>query len=97
MICFLEILPFLKKGVIVHFHDIYLPYDYPQFMCDRFYNEQYMLAAFILSNPGKFKTILPNYFISEDAELAQIISPMWNHPNLNNIETHGGSFWLQVN
>lgn len=97
MICFLELLPFLKKGVIVHIHDIYLPFDYPQFMCDRFYNEQYMLAAFILANPEKFKTILPNYFISEDAELAKIISPMWNHPNLTNVEKHGGSFWLQIN
>lgn len=97
MICFLELLPFLKKGVLVHFHDIYLPFDYPQFMCDRFYNEQYVLAAFILANPAKFKTILPNYFISEDAELSKIISPMWNHPNLINVEKHGGSFWLQIN
>jgi hypothetical protein len=97
MICFLELLPLLKKGVIVHIHDIYLPFDYPQFMCDRFYNEQYMLAAFILANPEKFKTILPNYFISEDVELAKIISPMWNHPNLTNVEKHGGSFWLQIN
>lgn len=97
MICFLELLPFLKKGVIVQIHDIYLPYDYPQFMCDRFYNEQYMLAAFILANPEKFKTILPNYFISEDAELAKIISPVWNHPNVADVEKHGGSFWLQIN
>jgi hypothetical protein len=97
MICFLELLPLLKKGVIVHIHDIYLPFDYPQFMCDRFYNEQYMLAAFIIANPEKFKTILPNYFISEDVELAKIISPMWNHPNLINVEKHGGSFWLQIN
>lgn len=96
MICFLELLPFLKKGVIVHFHDIYLPYDYPQFMCDRFYNEQYVLAAFILADPEKFKTILPNYFISEDTELSKIISPMWDHPNLTNVEKHGGSFWLQI-
>jgi hypothetical protein len=97
MICFLELLPLLKKGVIVHFHDIYLPYDYPQFMCDRFYNEQYMLAAFILANPEKFNTILPNFFISEDKILSSIISPIWDHPNLSNVEKHGGSFWLQIN
>lgn len=96
-ICFLELLPYLRKGVIVHFHDIYLPYDYPQFMCDRFYNEQYMLAAFILANPQKYKTILPNYFISEDKELRNLIAPLWNHPNLLNVERHGGSFWLQIN
>ncbi|HNA64026.1 MAG TPA: hypothetical protein PKZ51_04845, partial [Saprospiraceae bacterium] len=43
MVFFLEVLPKLKKGVIVHLHDIYLPYDYPQFMCNRFYSEQYGL------------------------------------------------------
>lgn len=96
MICFLEILPFLKKGVIVHFHDIYIPFDYPQFMCDRFYNEQYMLSSFIIANPEKFKCILPNYFISEDEELSKIISPVWNHPNLRSVEKHGGSFWIQI-
>jgi len=95
-VCFLELLPYLKKGVIVHVHDIYLPYDYPQFMCDRFYNEQYVLAAFVLANPSKYKTILPNYFISEDKELSEIISPMWNHSNLKNVERHGGSYWLMI-
>lgn len=93
----MELIPFLKKGVIVHIHDIYLPYDYPQFMCDRFYNEQYMLAAFILANPIKYKTILPCYFISEDIELAKTISPVWSHTNLTNVEKHGGSYWLMIN
>lgn len=97
MICFLELLPYLKKGVIVHIHDIYLPYDYPQFMCDRFYNEQYMLAAFILANPEKYVTILPNFFISEDEALSKVIAPIWDHPNLANVEKHGGSYWLKIN
>lgn len=96
MICFMEILPFLKKGVIVHFHDIYIPYDYPQFMCDRFYNEQYMLSAFLLTDPSKYNVILPNYFISEDKELASVLKQVWEHPNLKNVEKHGGSFWLQI-
>jgi hypothetical protein len=93
---FMEILPKLKKGVIVHVHDIYLPYDYPQFMCDRFYSEQYGLAMYIMANPKKYKTILPNFFISEDAELAGLIEPMWQHPNLEGVEKHGGSYWIQI-
>ena len=93
---FLEILPRLNPGVIVHIHDIYLPYDYPQFMCDRFYSEQYTLAAFILANPTRYSTLLPNYFISEDKELSQILAPIWNHPNLQDVERHGGSYWLQI-
>jgi hypothetical protein len=93
---FLEILPLLKPGVIVHIHDIYLPYDYPQFMCDRAYSEQYMLAAFVLANPGKYRTLLPNYYISEDAELKQLLAPLWDHKNLEGVERHGGSYWLQI-
>ena len=96
MVFFMEILPKLKKGVIVHIHDIYLPYDYPQFMCDRFYTEQYGLAMYILANPEKYATILPNYFISEDKELSELIAPMWDHPNLVGVEQHGGSFWLEI-
>ena len=95
-VVFLDILPYLKKGVIVHIHDIYLPYDYPQFMCDRFYSEQYTLASMILSNPDRYKTILPNYFISEDIELSSVIAPVWDHPNLDEVERHGGSFWIQI-
>ncbi len=95
-VCFLELLPRLKKGVIVHVHDIYVPYDYPQFMCDRAYSEQYVLAAFLLANPSKYRPILPNYFISEDAELKKILSPVWEHENLKGVEQHGGSFWFEV-
>lgn len=97
LVFYLEILPRLKKGVIVHIHDIYLPYDYPQFMCDRFYSEQYGLAMYILANSKKYETMLPNYFISEDKELSELISPIWKHQNLENVEKHGGSFWLKVN
>jgi len=97
MVFFLEILPRLKKGVIVHIHDIYLPYDYPQFMCDRFYSEQYGLAMYLLANPQKYKTILPNYFIFEDKELSESISPIWEHETLKTVERHGGSFWLKIN
>lgn len=96
MVFYMEILPKLKKGVIVHIHDIYIPFDYPQFMCDRAYTEQYGLAMFMLANPTKYKTILPNYFISEDKELRSTIAPMWQHENLSGVEKHGGSFWLQI-
>lgn len=50
---YLEILPRLNKGVIVHIHDIFLPAEYPKnwilknFM---FYNEQYLLQAFLTFN-----------------------------------------------
>lgn len=96
LVFFLEVLPRLPKGVIVHIHDIYLPYDYPQFMCDRFYSEQYGLAMYLLASPERYKTLLPNYFISEDPTLKTIPEPLWNHPNLEGVERHGGSFWLEI-
>ncbi len=95
-VCFLELLPKLKPGVIVHIHDIYLPYDYPQFMCDRAYSEQYILAAFIIANKEKYKTILPNYFISEDKELKDVLNPIWEQLNAKNVEQHGGSYWIRI-
>lgn len=49
----LSILPKLHKGVVVHFHDIFLPFDYPeqavlQNLC--FWTEQYLLQAFLAFN-----------------------------------------------
>ncbi len=97
MVFYMEILPRLKKGVIVHIHDIYLPYDYPQFMCDRFYSEQYGLGMYLLANPDKYSTIFPAYFIYEDDELSSIIDPIWQHSNLEGVEKHGGSYWFRIN
>ncbi len=50
---FLEILPRLNKGVIVHVHDIFLPAEYPKrYVLEdyRFWNEQYLLQAFLSFN-----------------------------------------------
>lgn len=96
MVFFMEVLPDLPKGVIVHLHDIYLPYDYPQFMCNRFYNEQYGLASFLLANPKKYNTILPNYFVSQNEELSNIYNSIWDHENLEGVEQHGASYWIEI-
>lgn len=96
MVFFMEILPRLKPGVIVHVHDVYLPYDYPQEMCERIYNEQYGLAIWLLANPGRIEILLPGYFISEDDQLSDVLSPLWDCPELKNVERHGGSFWFRI-
>ena len=96
MVFFLEILPKLNKGVVVHIHDIYLPYDYPQFMCDRFYSEQYGLAMYLLANDSKFNTILPNYYIYKTPKLHSLLDEIWKSEKFQGIETHGGSYWLQI-
>ncbi len=50
---YLQILPALRKGVIVHVHDIFSPRDYPQeWVAQRLWlwNEQYLLEAFLSEN-----------------------------------------------
>lgn len=50
---YLEIIPTLKVGVIVHIHDIFSPKDYlKEWVVDeiRFWNEQYLLEAFLTCN-----------------------------------------------
>jgi hypothetical protein len=46
------VLPRLHKGVIVHFHDIFLPYDYQQDVDQTFLHwaETSLLHAFLISN-----------------------------------------------
>jgi hypothetical protein len=49
-LCF-EVLPRLKAGVRIHFHDIFLPADYPQVWAldeNRSWNEQYVVRALLM-------------------------------------------------
>jgi hypothetical protein len=96
MVFFMEVLPALPPGVLVQVHDVYLPFDYPQDMCDRFYSEQYMLAAFFLANPEKYVPVMPNYFVSQDPQLSRILEPLWTDPRMPVVERHGGSFWFTI-
>lgn len=49
----LEVLPRLAKGVFVHFHDIYFPYDYPRRLLSEdlfFHSESTLVHAFLACN-----------------------------------------------
>lgn len=94
---FMELLPLVKKGVIVQVHDIYLPYDYPQFMCDRYYSEQYVLAAFLMANPEKYEPVFPSYYLYEQQALLSPLNEVLETEKFNRIEKHGGSFWFRIN
>jgi hypothetical protein len=87
----LEILPRLRPGVIVHFHDIFLPYDYPRDWVVnemRFWNEQYLLQAFLAFNT-EFRVLLANNYLARNhLEVFKRFfsnSPWWG----------GSSFWIQ--
>jgi predicted O-methyltransferase YrrM len=64
----LEVLPRLKPGVLVHIHDIFLPWDYPRdwvLNLRNFWNEQYVVHAFLLCNSG-FDVLAANWFLSRE-------------------------------
>ena len=48
------VLPELPKGVFVHFHDVFYPFEYPQEWVyeGRGWNEAYILRAYLQANPG---------------------------------------------
>jgi hypothetical protein len=48
-----EIIPYLKPGVVVHFHDVFFPFEYPADWLinkGRYWNENYIMRAFLSYN-----------------------------------------------
>jgi hypothetical protein len=65
---YLELLPRLNPGVIVHIHDIFTPRDYlKEWVVDkvRFWNEQYLLEAFLSGN-SSWKIVAALNFLRHD-------------------------------
>jgi hypothetical protein len=91
---FLEILPRLRSGVLIHVHDVFWPVDYPSPWIRRMYSEQYLLGALLLFAEEKFDVLLPNTFISYSTLIPRLFAPLWNAPHLAGIEQHGVSFWF---
>lgn len=61
----LNVVPALNAGVIVHIHDIYLPFEYPRQWLENgfYYNESYFLHAFLLFNKD-FEILLSNHYLN---------------------------------
>ena len=61
---FFEILPKIQNGVLIHFHDILYPFEYPREWIyeGRAWNEAYLLRAFLQYN-GSFQIVLMNTFL----------------------------------
>jgi len=90
---FLEILPILQPGVIIHVHDIFSPRDYTRrHLVDEvlFWNEQYLLEAFLTCN-GQFSIIGALNYLNNRY-------PEDMHSRLPLLKTHPahvpGSFWM---
>ena len=79
-----EILPRLKKGVYIHFHDMFYPFEYPKCWIyeGRAYNEMYLLRAFLMNN-NKFSIqffgdmLMKNYSDELNSKLQDIAGSIW--------------------
>jgi predicted O-methyltransferase YrrM len=97
VVAVLELLPAIPPGVLVGIHDIFLPDDYPPDWADRFYSEQYLLAAWLLGGGGGLETVLPAYYASVLEPLAgEALEPLWSTPGFEAVERHGCAFWLEA-
>ncbi len=91
-----EVIPALPAGVLVGIHDIFLPEDYPPQWADRYYSEQYLLAAWLLGGGGGCEIVLPSHYIRSIPELDHVCDPIWSSPALSHVERHGGAFWFRT-
>jgi predicted O-methyltransferase YrrM len=88
-----EILPNLPAGAIVHFHDVFLPFEYPrEWVVNRRWNwnEQYLLYAFLRMNDS-YEIWMPNSYITR-RHAVKVSSAL---PFLNVLENPGSSFWMR--
>lgn len=87
-----KILPVLKEGVYIHFHDVFYPFEYPAAWVEKGFawNEDYILRAFLQYN-NQFSIVLFNTFMEQ-------FHKDWFHEHMPLcMKNPGGSLWLKKN
>lgn len=87
-----DILPRLKKGVLIHFHDIFYPFEYPKDWVMNWkgfgWNEDYLLRAFLMYN-DRYEIVMFNTFL-------ELFHRDWFASNMPKcLENEGGSIWIR--
>ena len=84
-----KILPTLNSGVIIHFHDVFYPFEYPKSWVSegRNWNEDYLLRAFLSYN-DQFEIVLFSHFIHQHHKAA------FKEMTLTYKNT-GGNLWIR--
>jgi predicted O-methyltransferase YrrM len=87
-----SILPSLNKGVLIHFHDIHFPFEYPRpslFEHNISWNEIYALRAFLMYNSA-FEVVFWNgLFARRQRDLVHETNPLF-------LKNPGCSIWLRA-
>ncbi|RBP14074.1 uncharacterized protein DUF4214 [Roseiarcus fermentans] len=92
-VCFelLEIVPRLRPGVLVHFHDMFWPFEYPRSWAvdeNRSWNEIYAVRLMLSNNPQWRIVFFNDYFYKNARKEIEATYPAF----LNN---PGGALWLE--
>lgn len=85
---FCRVIPELPSGVVIHVHDVFLPYEYPKrffYDCPS-WGEQYMLHALLSS--GGYEVLWPGYWLQRGVPEAQQALPFL-------AEGRAQSFWMR--
>ena len=89
----LDVLPTLAPGVVVHFHDIWLPFEYHRDLVATLganWSEQYLLQAFLSGNP-EWEVLLGNAALArERREVVAGLFPEWEPER-----EHPSAFWIR--
>lgn len=87
---FFNILPKLKKGVVIHFHDIFFPFEYPKEWIyeGRSWNEAYILRAFLQCNDSFKIRFFNSYFAKFHEDKLMEDMPIC-------IKDTGASIWIE--
>ena len=89
---YLELLPSLNKGVVVHVHDIFSPRNYPKIWLEdevRLWNEQYLLEAFLSHNNSWEILGALNYLHHDYFDMLKTVAPSLTP------EKNPGSFYMK--
>lgn len=92
---FLEVLPRLQPGVLVHVHDVFLPGEYPRDWVfgpeHRFWNEQYLLQAYLVGNARTEVVWGSSWMHRRHPEALEKAFPSYDR-----VTRFPGSFWFRT-
>ncbi len=88
---FLELLPALRPGVLVHIHDIFLPFDYPP--NTPYYSEQYVLAAYLLGG-AQVDVEMANAYVGSEPDLLEAAHKCLPTFQAEVLRAGSSSFWF---
>jgi predicted O-methyltransferase YrrM len=85
-----KVLPLLREGVYIHFHDVFYPFEYPREWVyeGRAWNEVYLLRAFMQYNRAFQIQFFTSFLIHKHREVFESLMPLC-------LKCPGGNLWLK--